>query len=98
MSNATCGMNAAIKTRMSLRSSGLRLLSGRNGRQFKYASVLCCFGDFTRAQGQPDRIELFRVLQRKIWRPSRVILDEFDRDFSRIATLMNELYRFSDHF
>src|ERR1700730_1401328 len=72
-------------------------LSGRDWRQFKYTAVFCGFGDFTFAQRQTDSVEPFCIFQRKIRRPAGVVLYEFDRDFSRVAALMNEFDGSSDH-
>ncbi|MFY9952459.1 DUF433 domain-containing protein [Bradyrhizobium sp.] len=39
----------------------------------------------------------FRIFRRKIWRPAGVIFDEFNRNLSRVATVMNEFDGFSGH-
>ncbi len=71
--------------------------SGRYGEQLEDASVLCCRGDVTFAEGNAHRIKLLCVLNREIGRPATLVLDEVDGNLGRVFSLTNELEGPSTH-
>jgi hypothetical protein len=62
--------------------------SARDRHQCKYASIFRGHRDVALSKSLANGIELGGILDGEIGRPTRVILDQFDRDFYSIAPLM----------
>jgi hypothetical protein len=64
----------------------------RNRRQLKHSTVFGGLRNVAATQGQPHRIELARIVGRKIRRPCSIVLDQIDGDLGGILALVDELF------
>lgn len=101
------GKSEDSKSRISLRSCGLRLLNRnlvnifvrasctltlcRDRLQLKQTSIFCSFEDVVSTQGRTNCIQLLRVIGGHRWRPALVAVMEFDFHFGRILAFVNDL-------
>src|SRR5690348_17352361 len=78
-------------------TGGKGRLLRRDGCQFEHAAIFGGFGDIAAAQRKAHRVELANIVRRQIGRPSRVVLDQVDRNFSGVFALVDVFAALADH-
>jgi hypothetical protein len=92
---AVTGRNVLRRTLLTTeRQNTLRysdyVLFRTNRRQFEHSTMVGCLGNIATAQSRPHRVELARVIGRKIRRPSGIVFDQIDSDLGGILAFMDE--------
>ena len=79
------------------RADGENDLFRGDGFQFVNAPVLRCLRQIAPPKGQTNGIQSLHVLWRQVRRPSRIVLDQFNLNFGRVLSFVNELGSCSSH-